>query len=89
MTHISTDRTNYVEIHPLNAIADQELLEFLIPGSGSFYLDVNSTLLYLRLKITKTHGTNLANDDDCGITQHQLNSIFSQMDVCLNDVLIN
>lgn len=89
MTQLSIDQTNYVEIHPLNAISDQEVLDFLIPGSGSFYLDLNSTLLYLRVKITKADGTNLGNDDRCGIIQYPLNTIFSQVDVSLNEVLIS
>lgn len=89
MTQLSIDQTNYVEIHPLNAIADQEVLDFLIPGSGSFYLDLNSTLLYLRLQIKNADGTNLCDADHCGIIQYPLNTIFSQVDVSLNNVLIS
>lgn len=89
MTQLSVEQNNYVEIFPLNSIADQEVLEFLIPGSGNFYLDLNSTVIYLRLKITKADGTDLGNNDACGIIQYPLNTIFSQVDVSLNDTLIS
>lgn len=89
MTQLSIDATNYVEITPLNAISDQEVLEFLIPGNGDRYLDLNSTLLYLRLKITNQDGSNLRPDEGVGIIQYPINTMFSQVDVSLNDVLIS
>ena len=79
LIQLSIQNTNYVEITPLNAIADQEVLEFLIPGNGERYLDLNSTLLNLRLKIVNADGSNLGADDPVGITNYILNSLFSQV----------
>ena len=88
-TQLSIDQTSYVEISPLNSVESQEVLDFVIPGAGSFYLDLNNTLLQLRLKVTKADGTNLAADDACSIINYPLNTIFSQVDLSLNDVLIS
>ncbi|XP_072555006.1 uncharacterized protein [Paramormyrops kingsleyae] len=87
MTQLSIDQTNNVEINPLNSITDQDVLDFLIPGSGNFYLDLNSTLLYLRLKIVRADGAPLVDADPCGIIQYPLNCIFSQLDVSLNNLI--
>ncbi|WP_150149504.1 hypothetical protein [Candidatus Enterovibrio escicola] len=89
MTQLSIDGTNYIEVTPLNSLADQNVLEFVIPGAGDRYLDLNSTLLHLRLKIVKPDGSNLAETDAVGIIQYPLNTMFSQVDVSLNDVLVS
>ncbi|TWW55983.1 hypothetical protein D4764_09G0010330 [Takifugu flavidus] len=44
------------------AITDGGPIEFFIPGDGDRYLDLNDTLLHLRVKITNPNGSNLAND---------------------------
>ena len=89
MTQLLIDQTSYVEIHPLNAIRDQDVIDFLIPGTGEAYLDLNSTLLRVAVKIVKGDGTDLGAADSCGLIQYPLNTIFSQVDVSLNDVLIS
>ncbi|GAA6228945.1 uncharacterized protein F54H12.2-like [Lates japonicus] len=62
MTQLSIDDKIYTEISPLSAIADGGPIEFFIPGDGDKYLDLNNTLLHLRVKITNANGTDLAND---------------------------
>ncbi|TWW77700.1 hypothetical protein D4764_12G0010900 [Takifugu flavidus] len=62
MTQLSIDEKTYTEISPLSAITDGGPIEFFIPGDGDRYLDLNDTLLHLRVKITNANGSNLAND---------------------------
>ncbi|TWW54774.1 hypothetical protein D4764_0109560 [Takifugu flavidus] len=89
MTQLSIDEKTYTEISPLSAITDGGPIEFFIPGDGDRYLDLNDTLLHLRVKITNANGSNLANDAAVGLINYPLNTIFSQCDVTLGDRLIS
>lgn len=89
MTQLSIDDKIYTEISPVSAITDGGPIEFFIPGDGEKYLDLNDTLLHLRVKITNADGTNLANDAAVGPINYPLNTIFSQCDVILGDRLIS
>lgn len=77
-----------VEHRPLSSIADGGPVEFFISSSDEFYLDLNSSYLYVRLKITNADGSNLAQDSDVGPENLLLHSLWSQIDLFLNDVLV-
>lgn len=89
MTQLSIDEKIYTEVMPLSAITDGGPVEFFIPGDGEKYLDLNDTLLHLRLKITNADGSDLADDASVGLINYPLNTIFSQCDVILGDRLIS
>ncbi|KAM9795148.1 uncharacterized protein F54H12.2-like [Neosynchiropus ocellatus] len=89
MTQLSIEDKMYTEIAPLSAITDGGPIEFFIPGDGEKYLDLNDTLLYVRLKITTVDGGVLANDADVGLINYPLNTIFSQCDIVLGERLIS
>ncbi|KAK2812298.1 hypothetical protein Q5P01_000040 [Channa striata] len=48
--------------------------------SSERYIDLNDTLLFLRLKITNADGTDLAVDEPVGIINYPLNTIFNYCD---------
>ncbi|XP_048039107.1 uncharacterized protein F54H12.2-like [Megalobrama amblycephala] len=58
-------------------------------GNGDDYVDLNNTLLYLRLKITKPNGEDLPADAKVGLINYPGATIFSQVDVSLGDRLIS
>lgn len=57
---MSVEGSQYVEISPISSITDRGPIEFYIVAKGEKYLDLNNTILYLRLKITNADGTDLA-----------------------------
>ncbi len=83
MTQLSNEDKIYTKILPLSTITDRGPIEFFIPGDGEKYLDLNDTLLRLRIKITNVDGSNL------GFISYPLNTIFSQCNVILGDRLIS
>ena len=89
MTQLSIEDKVYTEIMPLSAITENGPIEFFITGDGEKYLDLNDTLLHLRVKITNADGTDLANDAPVGLINYPLNTLFSQCDVTLGDRLIS
>ncbi|XP_070687502.1 uncharacterized protein F54H12.2-like [Pempheris klunzingeri] len=89
MMQLSVEDKMYTEILPLSAITDGGPIEFFIPGDGEKYLDLNDTLLHLRVKITSADGQHLPDDAPVSLINYPLNTIFSQCDVTLGDRLIS
>lgn len=79
----------YIEVLPLSATREGGPIEFFVPGDGFKYLDLNDTLLHLRLKITNGDGSTLGDDVPVALINYPLNTIFSQCYVILGDRLIS
>ena len=85
---ISKGSNNYCS-HCISAISDTAPLEFFIAGNGEDYIDLNNTLLYLRIKITRHDGGAIADGANVGLLNYPGATIFSQVDVSLGDWLIS
>ncbi|KAA0716599.1 hypothetical protein E1301_Tti019191 [Triplophysa tibetana] len=88
-TTTSIEKNTYIEVPPLSAISDSTPLEFFIAGTGEDYVDLNNTMLFLRLKITNPDGTDIADGAPVGLINYPGATIFSQVDVSLGDRLIS
>lgn len=77
-----------VEHRPTTSIEGQEIIEFFIPGSGEEYTDLTNSYLQVRLKIVKADGTAILADTKVAPINNTLHSVFSQVDIVLNDVLV-
>ena len=88
-TQTSIEKNTYIEIPTLSAISDAAPLEFFIAGNGEDYVDLNNTLLYLRVKVTKPDGTNIDAGARVGVINYPIATLFSQVDVSLGDRLIS
>lgn len=53
------EKKTHVEILPISALSDTAPLEFFIAGNGEDYIDLNNTLLFTRLKITRPDGRDI------------------------------
>ncbi|XP_077869809.1 uncharacterized protein F54H12.2-like [Saccoglossus kowalevskii] len=82
-TQTSIEKGSYEEVNPLTNIADGPI-EFVIPSAGSDYIDIGSTLLHIKAKITNANGSNLAADATVGPANLWMHSLFIQIDVYLN-----
>jgi len=82
------ERGSWIEYHPLTTVADGSLIEFDVGASEEDYIDFANTMLYVKAKITRADGTNLAVDSPIGLSNLFLHSLFSQVDVSLNGTLI-
>lgn len=87
-TQISIEDSQWVEYHPISQFADNGPIEFHISGSGSEYLDLSQSQVYVKLKVVKGDGTNLPDTEQVGPVNLFLHSLFSQVDVSLNDRII-
>ena len=59
-TQISVEQGNWVEYHPITAVAGDSPIEFDVSGSGEDYIDFENTMLYVKAKLTTADGGNLA-----------------------------
>ena len=81
-------KKQYVEFGPTTQLGSGPLI-FHIPASASQFLDLKSSKLYLKLKITKEDGTPLAPGDKVAPVNYFLHTIWSQIDVYLNQTLVS
>ena len=87
-TVTSIESGQWVE-HQLTASLDSGgTIEFLLPGSGDVYMDLTNTYLFVRAKVTKADGSDLDTDNPVGPVNNWLHSLFSQVNMYLNDTLV-
>ena len=79
---IATQKREWIVVRPINQLTEGAAIEFNIPGTSMTYNDLKNLLLYVKLKIVKADGTNL-NADKVGPTNNPLHSVFSRVDVNL------
>jgi len=61
-TQTSMEQGSWIEYHPLTTVADGSPIKFDVGASGVDYIDFAKTMLYVKAKITRANGTNLAVD---------------------------
>lgn len=87
-TQTSIEDGQFIEHHPLAALTQGSPIEFIVRGSGEEYLDLANTYLHIRAKITNGDGTDLAEGAKVGPVNYWLHSLFSQVDISLNETVI-
>lgn len=76
------------EYLPTTSLIEFSPIKFIISSDTNHYIDLNSTYLYLEVKITKSDGTNLDANTNVGPINLLAHSLFQQVDVWLNDTMI-
>jgi hypothetical protein len=79
----------WVEYQPLSALSSSGPIEFLVSGSGDDYLDLTQSWLHVSVKVTKADGTALGNDANVAPENNWFHTLFSQVDLSLNETLIS
>lgn len=88
-TQTVIERGQWVEFHPLANVFDGGPVEFNISGSGEEYLDLSQTQLYVKAKIVKEDGKPISAECKVGPVNLLLHSMFSQVDISLNERLVS
>ena len=88
-TQTGIEKSQWVEHRPLTTLTDDGPIEFHISGSGEEYVDLSETYLMVTATIKQTDGTNLqATETEIGPVNYWLHSLFSQIDLSLNERLV-
>ena len=89
-TQTAIVKSNYIDYYPVSELSgDAAPLEFNISGAGADYISLRDTLLYLKVKIVKSDNSNLTKENKVGFVNLPLQSMFSQIDVSLNQKLVS
>ena len=78
----------WVEYHPLATLAAGAPIEFAVSGATADYIDLSNTYLYVKAKVLRQDGTNPPADAVFAPVNYWLHSLFSQVDVLLNNTLV-
>ena len=87
-TQTSIDGVRWVEHQPLTSLDSGALIEFMLPGTGGAYVDIANTYLLIQAKVVRGVGTDHAADTQVAPVYNWLHSLFNQMDVFINDMLV-
>nr|CAD7194727.1 unnamed protein product [Timema douglasi] len=77
-----------VECKPITFVDNDAQLDFFCPGDGEYYRDLSSIKLYLRIQLVKWDGTVVGAVNKIVCVNNLLNSLFSQINISLNETPI-
>ena len=86
-TQLTVEDGYAVDYHPIANI-DSGPIEFFVSGSGTEYIDLAKTYLQVKAKVVKADGTPLTATDKVAPVNLFMQSLFSQVDVSLNEKII-
>ena len=78
----------WVDYYPISVIDGDSPIEFKVTGSAEEYIDLSQTYIYVEAKIVDGVDGNLADTAVCAPVNLFLHSLFSQVDITLNDILV-
>jgi len=87
-TQTSIESACVVEYNPISSISAGTPIEFVVSGSGQDYIDLSNSQIYVRAEITRGNGTAIDNTQHVGPVNLFLHSLFSEIDIKLNDTLV-
>lgn len=88
LIQMSMTRSVFVDIYPLTSLDGSGPIEFHLMGTQDEYLDLNDSMLYIKMKVLKSDGTDLAVNADAVPANLTLDALFSDVSLTLNDTLI-
>ncbi|XP_071476163.1 uncharacterized protein F54H12.2-like [Diadema antillarum] len=87
-TQVTVEKGKWVQYFPLTNITDATPIQFHIQGSPEEYTDLSQTLLHVRAKVTNPDGSPIQEEAKVAPTNMFLHTLFSDVDLMLNDRLI-
>ena len=87
-TQTSVDHGRVVEHRPTSILSENSPVEFVISEEGDYYIDLANTFLYVRAAVVNEDGSNLADGANIAPITNFLHSLWSQVDLSLNNTLI-
>lgn len=88
-TQTSIENGVWIHYKPISSLSDDGPIEFQVPGTGDDYIDLSHTLLQIKAKVLNQDSTNLTAAAVVAPVNNWMHSLFSQLDVHLNQKLIS
>lgn len=88
-TQTSIESGQWMQYRPISSLTDDGPIEFLIPGAGDEYIDLSHTMISISARIENIDSSRLAVDTNVAPVNNWLHSLFSQLDIYLNQKLVS
>lgn len=88
-TQTSIESGGYVEYNPISSLTEGTPIEFVVSGGGQDYLDLANTQLFVRAEIVRANNAAITDAHHVGPVNLLLHSLFSEIDVKLNDTVVS
>ena len=88
-TQTAIEKSTTVEYQSLTALRQDVPIEFYVPATTEDYLDLLSSRLFIKCRIVKANGENCGVGDVAAPVNDLLNSLWSNVELYLNDRLIS
>lgn len=88
-TQTSVESGQWIHYKPISSLSDDGPIEFQVPGTGDDYIDLSHTMLYIKAKITSLDSNEISKAIHVAPVNNWLHSLFSQLDVYLNQKLVS
>lgn len=86
---MAVEEGQWVEYNPVSSITSSAPLEFTVSGSGEEYIDLSKTLIEVKAVIKQSNGQIAQKAANVAPINNTLQSLFSQVDLSLNDVPVS
>lgn len=87
-TDAGLESFEWIEYRPSGQLLPNSPIEFNIFGSSTSYIDLKSTLLYIKLKIVNGNNTSVTSNDNVGLINLPLRTLWSQVDFTLQQQIL-
>lgn len=87
-TQTAVEKGLWYEHHPLATITDAGPIEFVVK-SPTEYIDLTNSYLHVQAKVCKADGSDLDGDDRVAPVNLWMHTLFQEIDVSLNNVLVS
>ena len=88
-TQTSIECGTIIEFNPIASLSDGTPIEFSTSGTGQDYIDLGNSQLYVKAQIVRADNTPIDNTDHVGPVNLLLHSLFSEVEIKLNDTVIS
>ena len=85
----SVEDIQYIDFLPTSTISQGSVIEFRIPGTSSEYIDLKRWRQKLKLRIINSDGTPIGMDNNVGLVNLSLASIFRQVNAQMQEKLVS
>ena len=88
LTQVTMERAHWVDMYPIASLDGNGPIEFSFLGTQDEYLDLNDTILYVKLKVTKNDGSALPAVATAILANLTLSALFSDVTLTMNDTVV-
>ena len=85
---VTMERAMWIDVHPAGSLDGNGPIEFCFMGTQEEYLDLNDTMLYVKLKVVKKDGSALAGGAHATPANLTLAALFSDVSLSMNDTVL-